>query len=101
MVVSVGKYFFQNEMISGAFEAFGYPTYLVYPLGVIKLIGVAVLWIKPNPRLVDFAYAGFLFNFILAFFAHYMISDGQYAPPIISLILWTLSFVSYTKVYLK
>ena len=36
LIMSSGMYIFQNEMIQQLFSAFGYPTYLIYPLVVVK-----------------------------------------------------------------
>jgi hypothetical protein len=39
ILFSVSMYFFKHEDIVGAFTSFGYPTYLIYPYAVLKLIG--------------------------------------------------------------
>ena len=41
MCFSVYNYFFNHEAIVGFFEAMGYPTYIIYPLGHSKNIGLS------------------------------------------------------------
>lgn len=75
MLFSVFNYFTKYEAISGFFEHFSYPTYLVYPLAIAKLLGLLTIWTNFSKWLKEWAYAGFFFNTTLAFFAHY-ITDG-------------------------
>ncbi len=75
------------------FEGFGYPGYLVYPLAGAKVLGLFAIW-NPNFKSIkEWAYAGFFFDFILAFFAHYMISDGGQSAAIIGLVLIIVSYI--------
>jgi len=34
MIMGAGRYFVQHDIISQGFQSLGYPTYLIYPLGV-------------------------------------------------------------------
>lgn len=72
MLMSAGMYFFNNTEIQGMFSAFGYPVYLIYPLGIAKLLGLFALWNPKFKAIKEWAYAGFFFNFTLAFFAHFI-----------------------------
>jgi hypothetical protein len=76
MLFSAGMYFFNHEEVAKLFTSFGYPTYIIYPYGILKISGIIVLWFVNNKVLKEWAYAGFFFAFVLAFFAHIMISDG-------------------------
>ncbi len=96
MLLSVSLYFFQHEMIQEAFISFGYPTYLIYPIAFAKLLGLVAVWTKKIRVLTEWAYAGFFFDFLLAFFAHVDIRDGEYAGPLVAI---TLLLVSYN--YMK
>lgn len=69
-------YFSQTEMVKGYFEDLNYPTYIVIPLAVLKIIGVLVILWRPNQWLTEWAYAGFFFNSILATVAHYYAEHG-------------------------
>lgn len=97
MVMSAGMYLFNTAEIQQTFESLGYPSYIVIPLAVAKIIGVVVLWVSKNRSLKDWAYAGFFFDFVLAFFAHIMISDGQFGGAFIALILLAASYYSWKK----
>ena len=93
MLFSVNMYFFNHDDISVMFSNFGYPTYIIYPYGVAKLLGLFALW---NPKfniIKEWAYAGFFFAFILAFFAHYMIGDGEQMGAVIAIVLLVVSYI--------
>lgn len=97
MLFSVSQYFFNYETIKGAFESFGYPTYIIYPYGVIKLLGLISLWFISNKSLKEWTYAGYFFAFILAFFAHYMIGDGEQMGAVVATVLLLTSYFTYKK----
>ena len=80
MLFSASMYFTKTEMVKGFFESFGYPTYIVIPLAIAKILGVImILWRKSN-WLTEWAYAGFFFDLVLAFFAHYFKGDDVTTP---------------------
>ena len=55
-------------------RSLGYPDYFQKMLGVSKLLGVAAL-LGPYPRLKEWAYAGFTFNLVAAYFSHVAMHD--------------------------
>ena len=73
---SAGMYFTRYEMIKGFFEALGYPTYIIYPLAVAKVLGVVAVLYQKVQVLTEWAYAGFFFDAVLATTAHYMEGHG-------------------------
>jgi len=75
MLFSAQMYFFNYEMVQGFFTALGYPTYLIYPLAIAKILGLVAIWTRKSNLLKEWAYAGFFFDTVLAFFAHYFM-DG-------------------------
>lgn len=85
MLFSAGMYFFNNAEVSGMFTNFGYPTYIIYPLAIAKILGVIAIWQTKSQTLKEWAYAGFFFDLILAFFAHYMVSDGEQGASIVGM----------------
>lgn len=97
MLFSVSQYFLNHAEITKAFESFGYPSYIIYPYGVIKLLGIAVIWFLSNKSLKEWAYAGFFFAFTLAFFAHYMIGDGDQIGALIATVLLLTSYFTSKK----
>ena len=92
ILFSVSMYVFNYDEVATMFTKFGYPTYIIYPYAVAKLLGVAALWIPSFKAIKEWAYAGFFFAFILAFFAHLMIGDGEQGGAIVA---WVLLLVSY------
>ncbi len=77
------------------FTHVGYPQQLRVLLGVAKLLGAIALVIPSWPRLKEWAYAGFTFAWIAAFFAHYLAKDGGQAfMPLILLALLAVSYVT-------
>ena len=97
MLFSVSMYFFNHEDVAQMFTNFGYPTYIIYPYAIAKLLGLFAIW-NPNFKAIkEWAYAGFFFAFILAFFAHFMISDGGQMTALIAFILLIVSYIFNKK----
>lgn len=95
MLFSASMYFFNYEEIVVAFEHLHFPSWIIYPLAVLKLLGVLTLLLKFKEWIVEFAYAGFYFNILLAFGAHVGVSDGEQEGALVAFILLTGSFVTY------
>ncbi|GHC62569.1 DoxX family protein [Ulvibacter litoralis] len=98
MLYSVSMYLFSHDMVVQMFETFGYPGYIVYPYAIAKLLGLVALWVPTFKVLKEWAYAGFFFAFILAFFAHVMIGDGEQMGALIALILLLVSYFYSKKI---
>jgi len=96
MLFSASMYFFNHDEVKEMFINFGYPTYIIYPLAIAKLLGLFAIWNTNFKTLKEWAYAGFFFDLILAFFAHYMISDGNQNGAIIGMIFLLVSYI-YNK----
>jgi hypothetical protein len=77
------------------FAHVGYPQQLRILLGIAKPLGAIVLVIPGWPKLKEWAYAGFTFAWIAAFFAHYLAGDGPKAfMPIALLVLLGVSYMT-------
>lgn len=98
ILMSVGMYFFNHAEIVKVFEGLGYPSYIIYPYGVAKFLGIATIWFSKSSVLKEWAYAGFFFAFVLAFFAHVMIGDGEQAGAIIATVLLAVSYIYGKKI---
>lgn len=98
MCFSVSMYLFNNEEITKVFETLGYPSYIIYPLAVAKVLGLIALWFFQKKTIVEWAYAGFFFNAVLAFFAHYMIGDGEQMGAVIAFVLVLISYIFSKKI---
>lgn len=74
------------------FSGLGFPTYLIYPLGIAKTLGVMAVLQNRSNVLKEWAYSAFFFNLLLAFGAHYMAKDGEAFGP---LLVMAFMFGSY------
>jgi len=92
MLGSAGMYFYDYPMVSETFAKLGFPTYIIYPLAIAKILGLIAIWTKKSQMLKEWAYAGFFFDFILAISAHVMINDGEHAGALIALVLLLVSY---------
>ena len=92
MLMSAGMYFLQHDFVSETFTKLGFPTYIIYPLAILKILGLIAIWTKKSPMLKEWAYAGFFFDFLLALSAHININDGEYLPSAIAIVLLLVSY---------
>ncbi len=76
MLYSAQMYFFKTEMIKGFFESFNYPTYIVIPLAIAKILGIVAILTNKVKWIKEWAYAGFFFDLILANLAHHYAGHG-------------------------
>ena len=76
MLFSAIMYLTKYEMVKGFFEQLGHPTYLIYPLALVKILGVIAIVSRKIDWLKEWAYAGFFFDMTLATAAHYFAGHG-------------------------
>ena len=98
MLFSTYNYFFNYDMVAGFFKFLGYPTYLIYPLAIAKLLGLIAIHTKLSNTLKEWAYAGFFFDTVLAFYAHYA-TDGGYEAALGGMVLVVVSAIYDKKVF--
>jgi len=75
MLYSASMYFMNTDMVERFFERFDYPTYLVIPLAIAKVLAVIMILWRKSSWLTEWAYAGIFFDVTLAVFAHYFKED--------------------------
>jgi len=104
---SASMYLFTYERASDFFINLGFPTWLIYPLAILKILGVVAVLTKKSKFLKELAYAGFLFDAILALVAHLVVSDGEHMAAVLAIIFtitsWSFDrkvFGNYTQTYL-
>lgn len=98
MLGSAGMYFFNTPDVVEIFTRLGYPTYIIYPLAVAKILGIIAIWSNYSRILKEWAYAGFFFDFILALSGHLNAGDGEFGLAAAALALLAISYVSDKKV---
>ena len=95
------------ELLTGAFmdlghfpvvvqdvRSIGYPTYVLYIVGVWKILAVGALIWRRLPRLTEWAYAGVFFEMSGAVASHVLVGDpmGRFAAPLaftfLTLVSW-------------
>jgi hypothetical protein len=77
----------------------GYPLSIFKFLAVAKLLGIIAILIPGNPRLKEWAYAGFTFDLTGAIFSGLAVGDPivEWLPVFIGLILIFGSYITYHK----
>jgi hypothetical protein len=99
MLFSATTYVVRHPRVETVFIALGFPTYLIYPLAVAKVLGVVAIVSKRSRTLKEWAYAGFFYDVVLALSAHLAAGDGQFAPAAAALGLLAVSYVLDRKLY--
>jgi uncharacterized membrane protein len=86
------------ESIVKIMIALGYPLYLMKILGFAKLLGsVAILWGR-FPKLKEWAYAGFAFDYLGATASHVLAADAPAAVfPFLFLIVMMITYYLWYK----
>ena len=99
ILAGVGQYFFNHDMVKEMFEGLKFPIYLIYPLGIVKTLGIIAIWTNTSRLLKEWAYAGFVFNMLLAISAHLNANDGEFIASAVALVLVITSYIYNRKVY--
>ncbi len=95
MLFSAGMYFLNYEMVAKIFVLLSFPTFIIYPLAIAKILGLAAIWSNKSEKLKEWAYAGFVFDLLLASFAHLNAGDGGSIPAFVALAIVSVSYISY------
>ena len=97
MLFSAQMYFRKTEMVEGVFRSFHYPDYLVIPLAILKITGVAVILINKIKWLKEWAYAGIFLDLVLASVAHHKAAH-PIGLSVYALVIFVVSYVTGKKV---
>jgi hypothetical protein len=92
MLGSAGMYIFNYGSTAAIFQSLGYPTYIIYPLAIAKILGVIAIVSNFSKPLKEWAYAGFFYDFLLAASAHYF---SGIPSPMLAIVALALLIVSY------
>lgn len=85
----------QTEMAKEGLNHLGYPAYFGLALVVFKVLGTLALIIPKVPKTIkEWAYAGFVFDFIFAVISHWAV-DGFGMDAVFPLIIMAVLLVSY------
>lgn len=94
---SATMYLVKTDMVREFFVALNYPTYLIYPLAIAKILGVIAVLSNKSKLLKEWAYAGFFFDAVLAAQAHIDANDGGALMSICVIILTVVSRAFWNK----
>ena len=94
---AVISYIVIHETQAGFFAAFGYPTYLVYPLALLKFIAIVVIVSHRWNDLRDMAYAAYYLNMALALVGHIIFGDF-FGHALVGMIVVPVSYLLGNKV---
>lgn len=102
MLFAVGFYFFKHDYVTGYFEMIDFPGWLVYPLGVVKILGIIGMWNKNYPTIREWAYAGYFYNCVLAFFGNLLCDTGEFtAAAAVAIALLVVSYITHPDSKIK
>ena len=95
-------YITSHDMVVGMYEGLlKYPTYIIWPLAVLKVVAAVVILWRPSTFLSDFAYAAMFWHLLLAASAHVAAGDPGWVPAIVTLIALIVSFLTQNRVRAK
>jgi len=100
MLMSSFMYLTANAKITEGFAFLGYPRYVIYLLGILKLVGSIVLLVPRTGRLKEWAYAGFTFCFVGALWSH-LATGTPFVAPLLFLVLLLVSYFLNVKLEQK
>ncbi|QNF33966.1 DoxX family protein [Adhaeribacter swui] len=88
-----------DATVKQGFVHLGFPDYFRVELAIAKLIGAITLLAPVPARLKEWAYAGFVINFISAFIAHVASGDplANCVAPLLFLGLLLVSYFMYHR----
>lgn len=98
ILFSAQMYFFNYEGVSQAFGSLGFPTWMIYPLATLKILGLIAIWSRLSNFLKEWAYAGFFFDVVMAFVAH-QTTDGGGLLAAFGIVLVISSYISDGKLH--
>ena len=91
MLYSAQMYFRNTAMVEGFFKSLNYPTYIVIPLAILKIAGVAMVLWRGIPWLTEWAYAGIFIDVVLAAAAHYN-ADQDITFTLVAIVFVLISY---------
>ena len=95
LVLMSGINYFINDDFKVAFEHLGFPSYFRIELGIAKILGAIALLVPMVPKFIkQFAYHGFMINFISAAVAHAAVGDpvSTIINPLVALVVLLVSY---------
>lgn len=92
-------YFVKYDMAREMFDSLGVPSEIIYPLAVVKILGILTIWFFKSTLLKKLAYMGFAIDLVLAIITHSNAGDGGAMGPAVPLILLIISYIYFRKTH--
>lgn len=84
---SASMYLTEYEMVEMFYDILGFPSWIIYPSAILKILGVVAVLVRKPKWLMEWAYAGFFFDAVLATAAHYFNNEGLISMAFIGILL--------------
>lgn len=100
-VMPLGTLLFKPEYVTLGTKPLGYPDYFAFALVIFKVLGVIALILpKLNPKIREWAYAGFAFNLIFAVISHVVVDQNisYIVTPIVVAAVLAVSYIYNQKI---
>ncbi len=90
---------FKIEPIQESFKHIGFPGYIIPFFGMAKLFGTLAILIPALKRFKEAAYAGLIYYFVGATYAHLAVNDGvdKYGITVFILLTVIVSYIYSNK----
>lgn len=89
---SAFTYLTDTAVIEGHYQDYQYPSYLIIPLALAKVLGVIFIILRKPKWVMEWAYAGLFFDMTLACLAHYRIDDPSITLPLMGIVILLISY---------
>jgi hypothetical protein len=87
------------ETSYAVYARLGFEGWTVFFNAGAKILGLIAVLHNKSRTLKEFAYAGFLFDILLAMCAHIVNQDPDVILAIIGLVVWVFAFIMHRRVY--
>jgi len=92
-------YIFAHQMVVGMYEGLlHYPSYIIWPLAILKVIAAVVILWRPTAMIADWAYGAMFWHLLLAASAHISVGDPGWLPSIVTWVLLIVSWLTANRV---
>ncbi|MEP0367880.1 MAG: DoxX family protein [Cyclobacteriaceae bacterium] len=101
MIFQASNFLFNSEEVTKLIAGLGYGALLIKPLTIAKILGVVAVISRVSPKLREWAYVGFFFDFGMATYSHILAGDGMFMMPLLALALLLALIYTETKAYAR
>jgi len=92
-------YISKHDMVVGMYEnLLHYPSYIIWPLAILKIVAAIVILWRPNAMLADWAYGAMFWHLLLAASAHISVGDPGWPPAVVTWVLLIISWLTANRV---